>query len=75
MITLNLPPKGGVRVVFHRGTKAIDTKTGQRLIDDPSSRLIWATDQRATAHFTTVYEVADSADWLRRICQDWVKRA
>ena len=35
VVTLNLAPKGPVRVVLHRGARAVDTRTGARLLPDP----------------------------------------
>ena len=75
MITLNLPPKGAVRVIFHRGAKAVDSKTGLRLVSDDSGRLTWASDQRAHASFADAAAVADGADWLRGFCRLWVAAA
>ncbi|MGZ9810518.1 DUF1801 domain-containing protein [Pseudoroseicyclus sp. H15] len=69
LITLRLPPKGGAQVIFHRGAKAVDTRTGTRILDEP--RLIWATDQRAHVAFASVAEVEASADWLAETARAW----
>ena len=71
LITLNLSPRHPVRVVFHQGTKAVDTNTGKRMIDDESGLLTWATDQRAYASFPTTTSLAENAKWLTKICKAW----
>lgn len=75
LITLNFSPKHPVRIVFHLGTKAIDTKTGSRLVEDDSGRLTWATDQRAYASFSDFSTVQNSDSWLSSFCQKWVDAA
>lgn len=75
MITLNFSPKHAVRVVFHRGAKAVDTKTGTRLVADDSGRLTWATDQRAYASFTNLPAVQNDASWLADFCRKWADAA
>lgn len=75
LITLNLPPNGPVRVIFHRGAKARDTKTGDRLVADNSGRLTWATDQRAIAAFGSPDEVASAAGWLKTFAKAWTRAA
>ena len=75
LITLNLSPRHPVRVIFHRGASAVDSKTGQRLVADPDRRLTWATDQRATVGFSDLAEVERQALWLAGFCQTWVAAA
>lgn len=75
VVTLNFPPKGGVRIVFHRGAKAVDTKTGTRLVADDSGRLKWATDQRAYAAFATLDDVNMAQEWLADFAPKWVAAA
>lgn len=75
LITLNLSPRHPVRVVFHRGAKAVDSKTGQRLVADASGRLDWATDQRAYAGFADAEAVAAGRDWLIGFARAWVSAA
>ena len=67
LLTLNLSPRYPVRIVFHRGAKAVDTKTGKRMIEDGRSLLTWATDQRAYASFATMTALAENARWLSRL--------
>lgn len=72
LITLNYSRKNIVRIVFHRGAKATDTRTGTRLINDASGLLTWATDQRAYVSFPDAASVAQNAERLAGICQAWV---
>jgi Domain of unknown function (DU1801) len=75
LITLNFSPKHPVRIVFHRGAKAVDTKTGRRLVTDDSGRLTWATDQRAYTSFSDLTAVQNGASWLTDFCQKWAAAA
>lgn len=75
LITLNLPPKGGVRVVFHRGATAKDTKTGQRLIEAPAGLVVWATDQRCSAAFTSLEDIEAKNQALADFAKAWVAAA
>lgn len=72
LVTLMRPKNGGARVVLHRGATAVDTKTGQRLLDLIDPRLSWATDQRAQAQFADLAEIEAGAAWLGALCRDWV---
>ncbi len=71
-ITFNLSSPDAVQIVFHRGAKAKDTKTGVRLVDDRSGRLKWATDQRAVTRFASLDEVTAGADWLAGFVETWI---
>lgn len=75
LVTLMRPKNGGARVILHRDAKAVDTKTGSRLLDVTDKRLKWATDQRAQVSFANLEEIEDRADWLVSLCRDWVKVA
>ncbi len=75
LITLNLSPKHLVRIVFHRGAKSHDTKTGARLVPDKSDSLTWATDQRAYVSFSDLSAVQNATPWLTDFCQKWVAAA
>jgi hypothetical protein len=73
LITLNFSPKHPVRVVFHRGAKAVDSKTGSRFVQDDSGRLTWATDQRAYTSFSDLSEVQSGGLWLADFCKKWAQ--
>jgi len=76
IITLNLPPRGdAVRVVVHRGAKAVDTRTGTRALEDASDRVVWASDQRATVTFADAADLAASAEWFVSLCRKWAEIA
>ncbi len=71
-ITFNLSRPDLVQIVFHRGAKAVDTKTGERLVDDGSGYLRWATDQRAYATFASLAHVEARQDWLAAFVPKWI---
>lgn len=71
-ITFNLSKPDLVQIVFHRGAKAVDTKTGNRLVGDDNGFLRWATDQRAYAGFATLTEVTARRDWLGKFVLQWL---
>jgi hypothetical protein len=71
-ITLNLSKPDAVKIVLHQGATAKDTKTGHRLIDDPSTHLIWATDQRASLQFESMDQVTAQRDWLAGLLRKWI---
>ncbi|MEZ5721957.1 MAG: DUF1801 domain-containing protein [Paracoccaceae bacterium] len=75
LVTLMRPKNGGARVILHRGAKAVDTKTGARLLDVADKRLTWATDQRAQVAFASRAEIEAGADWLAGLVRDWVAAA
>lgn len=75
IVTLGATPKGRVRMVLHRGAKAVDSKTGKRLIADAAGRLKWATDQRAHVEFGDSDEITGLADWIADTCRKWAAAA
>lgn len=75
MVTLMHPKSGGARVVLHRGAKAVDTRTGTRLLDVTDPRLRWATDQRAEVRFASLAEIEAGSGWLAGLVRDWVRAA
>ncbi len=74
-ITFNLSKPDLVQIVFHRGAKAVDTKTGKRLVEDTSRYLRWATDQRAYVAFTSLAEVEARREWLAGFVPRWIVAA
>lgn len=71
-ITFNLSRPEVVQIVFHLGVKAVDTKTGKRLVDDDSGFLGWATDQRAYVSFAALAEVTARRNWLAKFVRQWL---
>jgi hypothetical protein len=71
-LTFNLSRPDAISIVFHRGARAKDTKTGQRLLRDTPGFVIWATDQRASVRFSGAQDVADRAEWLGGMVRDWL---
>ncbi|MBX3386523.1 MAG: DUF1801 domain-containing protein [Phycisphaeraceae bacterium] len=74
-VTLNMSAKDRVRVVFHRGAKAKDSKGSGRLIDDPHGLLEWASDDRAIVSFCSVEEVRQARSSLRALIRKWIDAA
>jgi len=73
-LTLNLARPDVVRLILHRGAKAVDTKTGQRLLPKATG-LRWATDQRAEVTLTSLDDLNARRADLTRLCQDWIAAA
>ncbi len=71
-LTFNLHAKDKVRLIFHRGAKAKDTKGKGRLIEDPSGLLEWASDARAIANFTSLAEVKANKSALQGLIRAWL---
>lgn len=71
-ITLNLARPDRVRVIFHCGARAVDTRTGARLLPDAGQPLTWATDQRAEVGFASLAEVEARTTWLADLCRRWI---
>lgn len=71
--TTGLAPKGGVRLVLHRGAAVRngtpDLRSG---ITDATGLLDWRGDDRAIAMFRSAEEVRDSGDALRAILVEWI---
>lgn len=70
--TFHLRAKSGVQVVFHRGAKVKDNSAGQLPIDDPAGLLTWLANDRATATFADVADVAAKAKGLKKIVKQWI---
>jgi hypothetical protein len=70
-LTLNLARPDAVRLILHRGARAVDTKTGVRLLPDTQG-LRWATDQRAEVAFVSAADLAARQTWLADLCQRWI---
>lgn len=70
-LTLNLSKPDRVRLVLHRGAKAVDTKTGVRLLPDTDG-VRWATDQRAEVTIVSAADLDARQVWLADLCQRWM---
>lgn len=72
-ITFNLSKPEAIQIVLHRGATAKDTRTGNRLINDDSALLHWATDQRAVLRFENLDQVNAHRDWLALLIPEWIQ--
>jgi hypothetical protein len=70
--TFHLRAKTGVQVVFHRGAKVKEASADRLPIDDPAGILTWITNDRATATFADVTDVAAKAKALKKIVKQWI---
>lgn len=74
-ITFNLPPKkDSIQLVFHRGVKKKELPK-EKLINDDSGLLKWATNDRAVIRFTSMQEILENETKFREIIQKWLEVA
>lgn len=69
-ITVGFAPKGGVRVILHRGVKVKDA-TGFVFPDD-SGLIQWAAADRGVVTFADEAAIAASAEAFADICRRWL---
>lgn len=70
-ITLGLEPKGGARVVLHRGAKA---KDGSGLVfADPDGLAVWPAPDRGVLRFASLDEIEAKADAVAALFARWVE--
>ena len=70
-ITVGLNPKGGVRVILHRGVKVKDT-TGFSFADD-RGLAIWAAADRGVVTFANLADIEAKADAFTDLCRRWLE--
>jgi len=74
-ITFNLPPKkDSIQLVFHRGVKKKELPK-EKLINDDSGLLKWATNDRAVIRFTSMQEILENETKFIDIIQKWLEVA
>jgi uncharacterized protein YdhG (YjbR/CyaY superfamily) len=74
-ITFNLPPKkDSIQLVFHRGVKKKELPK-EKLINDDSGLLKWATNDRAVIRFTSMQEILENETKIQEIIQKWLEVA
>jgi len=69
--TTGLNPKGGVRMVLHRGAKKVPGLTRPD-IDDPEGLLEWRADDRAVLNFVDDAEVELRSDAVGHLVRQWL---
>lgn len=72
-ITFNFHGKEGFRLVFHCGSKKTDYADKDRLLQDDSGLLEWATGDRATLTFTSAKDVEDKRGKLIEVVTKWIE--
>jgi uncharacterized protein YdeI (YjbR/CyaY-like superfamily) len=73
-ITFNLHGKNSFRLIFHRGAKVKDKKTKERLFEDHTELLTWASPDRAIAEFDNMDDVNSKRAALKNIVRTWLER-
>lgn len=69
-ITLGVAPKGGVRLVLHRGVKP--KPLDGFAFDDPDGLAKWSAPDRGVIAWKTLAEIDATADALSRLCARWI---
>ncbi|UII19179.1 DUF1801 domain-containing protein [Fulvivirga ligni] len=74
IITMKLFPPKRIQVIFHRGAK-VKAQPENKLINDESGILKWATNDRAIATFNNQSEFDDQKAAFAHIIAQWIKVA
>lgn len=69
-ITLNLAPKGGLRLILHRGAKV--KNSAGFVFDDPAGLARWPAPDRGVISFRDAAEMEAKADALADLVRRWV---
>ena len=72
-ITFNLHGKESFRLIFHRGARVKDNKTRERLFEDQTGLLTWASPDRAVAEFGNMDDVVSKTAALKTIVRIWLE--
>lgn len=70
-ITLGLERRGGVRVVLHRGAKAMDATSFT--FSDPEGLAAWPAPDRGVIVFKNADDVAGRSERLQALCERWLR--
>jgi hypothetical protein len=71
-LTFNLTKPNEIRLIFHRGTK-VKAQPKEKLIQDKSGYLKWATNDRAVATFSSKEDIENQKEILILILSKWIK--
>ena len=70
-VTLRLHPKGGVQVIFHRGSKLrVDAATFH--FDDPTGLLTWPAPDRGVLKVNTAEEARALSAEITELVRRWI---
>lgn len=69
-VTLNLGPKGALRLILHRGAKVKDSDGFS--FDDPAGLAKWLAPDRGVIGFRDAADIAAKADALADLVRRWI---
>lgn len=70
-VTLRLHPKGGVQVIFHRGSRTRLDAAGFHF-DDPTGLLTWPAPDRGVLKVNTLEEAQALAGEITQLVRRWI---
>jgi hypothetical protein len=73
-VTMRVPPKGGLQLIFHRGA-AVRDDVARFTFDDPSGRLAWPAKDRGVLTLSDEADAATSAAQITELVRLWVATA
>jgi hypothetical protein len=73
-VTMRVPPKGGLQLIFHRGAKVRDD-VAVFSFDDPTGRLTWPARDRGILSLSDEADAAASAAQITELVRLWVATA
>ncbi|MGO4544710.1 DUF1801 domain-containing protein [Paenibacillus sp. 2TAB23] len=71
-ITLNLQGKGFFRIIFHCGAKVKAISENERIINDKTGLLDWATNDRAIIKLTDWNDLQTKKEQLKEVAAAWL---
>lgn len=74
-ITLNLQGKGFFRLIFHCGAKVKTQPDNERIIDDKTGLLEWASNDRAILKLTDWNDLQSKKEQLKEVAAAWIAAA
>lgn len=73
-ISMRINPPKQLQLIFHRGAKKI-TQPTTKLIEEPSSLLVWKENDRAVATFKSIDDIINDKEILQKIVKKWIEAA
>jgi len=72
-LTFNLAKPNDIKLILHRGAKNKEMPS-TKLIDDQSGLLQWAANDRAVITFTTLADITNQRENLKKVIQNWMNK-
>ena len=69
-VTLGVEPRGGYRIVLHRGAKVADTAAFH--FEDPDHLAVWPSPDRGVVRLADQSEIEAKSDALTRLIARWI---